>query len=115
VLFALPPALPALGVVQTAAEAPPWTDPLLRSRLTVCLALGLRFFPVAALFSLNAWGAMPASWAQAGAVPGVPLTRYLRRGGCPILLAARAAAGRLVSLLAAPAACPGLLAHAPAD
>jgi len=113
VLFALPPALPALGVVQTAAEAPPWTDPLLRSRLTVCLALGLRFFPVAALFSLNAWGAMPASWAQAGAVHGVPLTRYLRRVVLPFLLAAGSAAALLVALLATADVGTVLLVHPP--
>src|SRR5262249_39124927 len=113
VLFALPPALPALGVVQTAAEAPPWTDPLLRSRLTVCLALGLRFFPVAALFSLNAWGAMPASWAQAGAVHGVPLPGYLRRVVLPFLLAAGSAAALLVALLATADVGTVLLVHPP--
>jgi ABC-type proline/glycine betaine transport system permease subunit len=50
-LFSLPPALTALGLVQLAAAAPAWADPFLRSRFTVCVALGLRFSPVAAVFA----------------------------------------------------------------
>jgi len=45
-LFSLPPALTSLGLIYLGTDAPAWADPLFRSRLTVCLALGLRFFPV---------------------------------------------------------------------
>jgi iron(III) transport system permease protein len=113
VLFALPPALSALGVVQTAAEAPPWTDWLLRSRLTVCLVLGLRFVPVATVFGLGAWGSMPSSWALVGAVHGVSLTRYLRRVVLPALLPAAGAAALLVALLATADVGTVLLVHPP--
>ncbi|HYT95347.1 MAG TPA: hypothetical protein VEL76_41900 [Gemmataceae bacterium] len=100
VLFALPPDLGALGAVQAASAAPAWTDPLLRSRFTVCLVLGLRFVPVAAVLGLRAWGALPASWTAAAALHGVPLTRYLARVVVPFLLPAAAIAMCLVAPLA---------------
>jgi iron(III) transport system permease protein len=99
-LFALPPALGALGVVQAAAQAPTWLDPLLRSQLTVCLVLGLRFVPVAALLGLRAWGSMPPSWALAAALHGVPAWRYLGQVLLPFMLPTAALAGLLVALLA---------------
>jgi iron(III) transport system permease protein len=99
-LLALPPALGALGVVQAAAQAPAWLDPLLRSRLTVCLVLGLRFMPVAALLGLRAWGSMPPSWALAAALHGVPPAKYLSRVVLPFVLPSTAIAKLLVSLLA---------------
>jgi iron(III) transport system permease protein len=99
-LFALPPALGALGVVQAAALAPAWMDPLLRSRLTVCLVLGLRLVPVAALLGLRAWGAMPSSWALAAAVHGIPAGRYVGRVVLPFLLPSAALGALLVVLLA---------------
>jgi iron(III) transport system permease protein len=100
VLFALPPDLGALGVVQVSNKASAWTDPLLRSRLTVCAVLGLRFVPVAALLGLRAWGSMPTSWAQAAALHGVPLWRYLLRVVLPFLLPAAAVALFLIAPLA---------------
>jgi ABC-type Fe3+ transport system permease subunit len=112
-LFALPPALPALGVIQLAADAPAWTDPMLRSRLTVCLALGLRFFPVAAVLGLRAWGSMPVSWALAAGIHGVPLGPYLRRIVLPFLLPAGGAALVLVALLATADIGTVLLLHPP--
>jgi iron(III) transport system permease protein len=112
-LFALPPALPALGIVQLAAAAPAWTDPLLRSRLTVCLALALRFFPVAALLALRAWGSMPPSWVLAAAVHGVPLNRFQRRVVLPHLLPASGVALLLVALLSLADVGTVLLVHPP--
>lgn len=112
-LFALPPALPALGFVHLSAQAPDWSDPLVRSEATVCLALGLRFFSVAALLGLRAWGAMPASWALAGAVHGVPLGRYLLRVVLPHLLPAAGASLLLVGLLATAEVGTVLLVHPP--
>jgi iron(III) transport system permease protein len=99
-LFSLPPALAALGIAQMAARAPAWTDPLLRSRFTVCLALGLRFVPVATILGLRSWGSMPASWAQVAALHGVPLGKYLRNVTGPFLLPVGSLALLLVALLA---------------
>jgi iron(III) transport system permease protein len=113
VLFSLPPALQALGVVRAGASAPAWLDPLLRSRLTVCLTLGLRLFPVAALLVLRAWAAMPASWTQAGAIHGLSLRRYLLRVVVPYLLPALAVSELLVALLATADVGTVLLVHPP--
>ncbi|HEV8717171.1 MAG TPA: hypothetical protein VGX03_30670 [Candidatus Binatia bacterium] len=114
-LFSLPPALTALGVVQLATTVPAWTDPLLRSRLTVCVVLGLRFFPVAAVLGLRAWGSTSATWALAAAVHGVPLTTYLWRVVLPLLLPAGAVATLLVALLATADVSTVLLLHPPGE
>jgi iron(III) transport system permease protein len=115
VLFSLPPALTALGLVQLAATASAWADPFLRSRLTVCAALGLRFFPVAAVLGLRAWGSTSATWALAAAVHGVSLTTYLRRVVLPLLLPAGAVAMLLVALLATADVSTVLLLHPPGE
>jgi iron(III) transport system permease protein len=114
-LFALPPALPALGFIQWSTQAPAWTDALLRSRLTVCLALGLRFFPVAALLSLRAWGSMPSSWPLAAGLHGVSLLRYLWQVAFPSLLPTLAVAVLLVALLATADVGTVLLLHPPGE
>jgi iron(III) transport system permease protein len=113
--LALPPALGALGVIQWATRAPAWTDVVLRSRVTVCLALGLRFFPVAALVSLRAWGSMPSSWALAAGVHGVGLNRYVRHVVWPFLLPSQAVAVLLVALLATADVGTVLLLHPPGE
>jgi iron(III) transport system permease protein len=114
-LFSLPPALTALGLVQLAATAPAWADPFLRSRLTVCEALGVRFFPVAAVLGLRAWGSTSATWALAAAVHGVSLMTYLRRVVLPLLLPAGAVAMLLVALLATADVSTVLLLHPPGE
>ena len=103
----------ALGVVQLATTTPAWADPLLRSRLTVCVALGLRFFPVAAVLGLRAWGSTSATWTLAAAVHGVPATVYLWRVVLPLLLPAGAVAALLVALLASADVSTVLLLHPP--
>jgi iron(III) transport system permease protein len=112
-LFALPPALVALGVIQIAAAAPAWADPFLRSRLTVCLALGLRFFPVTAVLGMRAWSSMPVSWALAAGVHGVPMGTYLRKVLLPFLLPSAAVGLLLVALLATADVGSVLLLHPP--
>jgi len=112
-VFAEPPALIALGLVQLGTTAPEWADPLLRSRLTVCLALGLRLFPVAAVLGLRAWAGMPASWAWAAAVSGVPLGVYVRQVVSPFLLPTLLVAMLLASLLAFADVGTVLLLHPP--
>jgi ABC-type Fe3+ transport system permease subunit len=99
--FTLPPALLALGALRFGAQAPWWTDWLLRSRFTVSLSLGLRCFPVALLFALRSWAAMPPSWALAAGLHGVPLGTYLVRVVLPHLAAAGAPAFLLAALLSA--------------
>ncbi|OWK41108.1 ABC transporter permease subunit [Fimbriiglobus ruber] len=99
-LFALPPMLLALGFVRGATQMPAWTDPVLRGRPGVCLALGMRFFPVAALLTLRSWGAMSPSLARAAGVHGVPLWRYLWRVALPLQRRAVATAVLLVGSFA---------------
>lgn len=99
ILFSLPPALTALGIVQLAARAPAWADPFLRSRVTVCVALGLRFFPIAAVLSLRAWSSTSPSWTMVAAVHGVSLGKYFSKVLFPLLLPALLVAALLVSLL----------------
>jgi iron(III) transport system permease protein len=114
-LFSLPPALAALGLVQIAATVPLWADPVLRSRLTVCVALGLRFFPVAAVLGFRAWGATSATWTLAAAVHGVSLPTYLWRVVLPLLQPAATVAGLLVALLATADVSTLLLLHPPGE
>lgn len=114
-LLSLPPAFSALGIVEIAAGAPAWADPVLRSRFTVSLVLGLRLFPVAAVLGLRAWGSTSASWVLAGSIHGVSLGRYLRRVALPLMLPAGATAVLLVALLATADVGTVLLLHPPGE
>ena len=112
-LFSLPPALPALGLVQMGSFAPAWTDLLLRSRLTVALVLGVRFLPVAAVLALQAWTGSSPSWSQAAAVHGLPLRSYLMRILFFYLVPSACLAAMLVALLATADVSTQLLLHPP--
>ena len=114
-LFCLPPALGAFGIIDLATSTPAWTDPLLRSRTTVALALGLRFFPVAAILGLRAWGSMSVSWAQAAGIHAVPLGTYVQKVVIPFLLPAGGLAVLLVALLATADVGTVLLLHPPGE
>jgi ABC-type Fe3+ transport system permease subunit len=98
--FVLPPAIGALGVVLIASEAPAWLDPLLRSRLTVAVVLGLRLTPIAAIILLRAMGSLPPSWGLAAALHGVSLTLFMRKLLAPFLAVPAAASVALVALVA---------------
>jgi ABC-type Fe3+ transport system permease subunit len=113
--LALPPALTALGIVQLATIAPAWADLLVRSRFTVCAALGVRFFPVAVVLGLRAWGMTSASWGFAASVHGVPLGTYLRRVLFPLLLPVAGVSVLLVALLATADITTVLLIHPPGE
>lgn len=115
VLFSLPPAFMALGIVRVASLAPAWADPLLRSRLTVCLALALRYLPVAIILGLRAWGSTSTSWTMAAGLHGVTLIKYLRRILLPQLLPSSAVAFLLVALLAMGDISTVLLLHPPGE
>ncbi len=112
-LFSLPPAFFAIGIVELATDAPARVDPVLRSRLTVCLALGFRFFPVAAILALRAWGSTSASWSLAAGLHGVSLQTYIRRVVFPLMLPAAGVATLLVALLATADIGTVLLLHPP--
>ena len=112
-ILALPPALGSLGIIHLAAGTPAWADPLLRSRATVCLVLGLRYLPVAVVLAMRAWQSMPMSWVQAAELHGVSLTRYIRKVVIPFLLPTAAAAMALVALLATADVGTVLLLHPP--
>lgn len=114
-LFCVPPALPALGIVGLATSAPAWADALLRSRLTVCVALGLRFVPVASVIALRAWASTAPSWAMAAALHGVPLHRYAARVLMPVLRPAVGVGLLLVALLASADIATVLLVHPPGE
>ena len=113
VLFSLPPSLGALGLVQTASLAPSWSDPLLRSRLTVGGLLALRFLPVATLLAMRSLGTISPSWAQIAAIHGVPLSTYVARVLAPTLRPVEMLTVGLVALLAAADAGTVLLLQPP--
>ena len=113
VFFSLPSAFTALGIVEVAASAPEWADPFLRSSLTVCAGLGLRFLPVAAVISLRAWGSTSPSWTMVATVHGVPLGRYVFKVVVPLLSPAFAVAVIVVALLATADVVTVLLLHPP--
>jgi ABC-type Fe3+ transport system permease subunit len=98
--FVLPPAVGALGGVLIASESPTWLDPLVRSRLTVAVVLGLRLTPIATMILLRAIGSLPPSWGFAAAVHGVSLTLFTRKLLVPFLAAPAAASVALVALVA---------------
>lgn len=113
VAFALPPAMTALGFVSLGTAAPAWADPILRSRLTVCIALGLRFLPIAAVIGLWSLGSASRSWAWAAGLQGVSLGAYLRRVLLPFLLPAGLLSWMLIALLATADVGTMLLLHPP--
>ena len=100
-LFALPPVLTAL-----------WLIPL-SSCFTVGLALALRCLPVAELFGLRAFGAMPRSWSEAAAVHRVPRAIFALRVAAPWLARWAAPAALLAALLATAEIGVVLLLHPP--
>lgn len=84
-LLCLPPSLIGLGIARAATEGPPALDWALRSRLTVCVALAVRFLPVALLFGLRSMASVPSSRVQAAAIHGVGLGAFATRILIPAL------------------------------
>lgn len=115
VVFALPPALYALGCARIGALAPAWFDPLLRSRITICMVLSLRLFPIAVLLLARAYQSLPVTWNFAAAVHGVPWPRYARRVVLPHLATAVATSILLVALAALADVGTVLLLHPPGE
>nr|MBA3543020.1 hypothetical protein [Chthoniobacterales bacterium] len=115
VMFALPPALSALGFIYAASVSPAGLDPLLRSRFTVGLDLALRSLPIAAVFGIRAVGTASPSWAEAAAVHGVSLTSYFRKVLGRWLLPAALLSASLTALLATADVSTVLLLHPPGE
>jgi iron(III) transport system permease protein len=99
-LFALPPALAALGVVRTATRLPAAADWLTRGSLTVALVLGLRFLPIATLGMMRAVGSLSPSLADAARLHGVSPPSFVCRVVLPMLKPALVTAAVLVMVLA---------------
>lgn len=114
-ILVLPPAAIGLGVLRAGTFAPGSLDAVLRSRFTVTLALAARLFPVAAILSLHAWQAVPASWALAASIHGVSLPRFLWRILVPRFLPVLALGGLLVALLSSADVATVLLLHPPGE
>jgi iron(III) transport system permease protein len=112
-LLVLPAAGAALGLARLAALAPGWADDLVRGRVAVCMALGLRLAPLAMLLLLRGYHATSRSWTLAAALHGVPLPTFLARVLLPALLPAVLLAGLVVALLAGGDITTVLLLHPP--
>jgi iron(III) transport system permease protein len=112
-VFLQPPALIALGFVLVGTDAPAWADLLLRSRLTVSLALAARLFPVAMVLGMRSWRSLPSSWSAAAAVHGVPARTFLGRIVAPMFGFPAGTALLIVGLLAVADVGTVLLLHPP--
>ena len=112
-LFTLPPALGALGVVQSATKGPPQLDWLIRGQFTVSLILGLRFLPIATLAMMRAVGSLSTGWTDAARLHGVSSTRFHRRVILPLLKPALLVSFVLVVVLATADITTVLLLHPP--
>ena len=113
VIFSLPAALTALGFLGLSADAPVWTDFLFRSPAAVCLAQGIRLFPIPALLAARFFGSMPASWSWAAELHGISLPRFMMRIVWPMLARPVATGFMVAFLLAAADVGTVLLLHPP--
>lgn len=112
-VFSLPPAQSSLGIIQLATDSPAWADVFLRSRFTVCFALGVRFFPIAVVLGMRAWNSVSPSWTEAAQLHGVPPGLFFGKVLAPFLAPYAAIAGLLVALLATAEIGTVLLLHPP--
>lgn len=100
-LLALPPALPALGLI-------PWSSPA-----AVGAALALRGLPIALLLALRAVGSMPPSWSEAARVHGVSRVGFAVQIAGPWCVRWAAPAAALAAMLATAEIGTVLLLHPP--
>lgn len=84
--FSLPSALFALSFVKLGATVPAVFDLIFRSKWTVCLALGIRFFPLAFLILLRQIHLSSPTWVMAGATLGLSAGNIIRKLFCPFLI-----------------------------
>jgi ABC-type Fe3+ transport system permease subunit len=114
-VLALPPSLSALGWIYLSNVSPASLDPVLRSSLTVGLALAFHLFPIATIFAMRSLGASSVSWVDAAAVHGVSLSAFARRVGVPWMAPALLLGALLVALLATADVSSVLLLHPPGN
>ncbi len=86
IIFSLPAALTALGLLSLSASAPKWTDFLLRSPAAVCIAQGIRLFPLPALLVVRVVGSLPSSWSMAAELHGLSLGLFMIKVVIPQLI-----------------------------
>lgn len=115
VLFALPPALNALGIVHLATISPLQLDPVVRGHSAVMWALALKLIPITAMFAMRGFGTSSASWAAAAALHGVSLATYFVRILIPWLSVIILPAALLAFLLAIADVSTVLLLHPPGE
>ncbi len=113
VIFSLPAALTALGFLQAGADAPAWTDFLFRSPAAVCLAQGIRLFPLPALLAARLFSSLPASWSWAAELHGISLPLFMKRIAGPMLVRPVVTGFMLTFLLAEADVGTVLLLHPP--
>ncbi len=113
VIFSLPASLTALGFVYAGSQAPGWADFIFRSPLAVCLAQGLRLFPVPALLAARFISSIPSSWSHAAEIQGVSLLLFARRIIAPLASRTVLAGFMLAFLLSEADVGTVLLLHPP--
>ncbi len=112
-IFSIPAALPALGLVTAGTTAPHCLDLLFRGRAAVSLSQAVRLFPVSAILISRAFSAIPSSWTWAAEMHGISVWTYLAKIILP-RLAKPMFSGFLITLLLSQAdVATVLLLHPP--
>ena len=113
VIFSLPAALTGLGFLTLAADAPAWTDFLFRSPAAICLAQGIRLFPLPALLAARSFNSMPASWSWAAALHNISFACFMKKIAGPMLARSVITGFMITFLLAQADVGTVLLLHPP--
>lgn len=100
VFFSIPSTLTSMGVMFLAVWAPDSFDFLLRSDATAGVVGALRFFPLAAVLGVRAFGAASPEWTLAAAIHGMPLRTYFLKIILPWILPTAGVVTLLIALLA---------------
>jgi ABC-type Fe3+ transport system permease subunit len=112
-IITMPSIMTSLGFVVFYTSAPEWTDFILRTPLAVCIAQGLRIFPIPALFLIFFLNAFPSSWVWAAGLQGISLKYFCFRIMLPISLQALWAGFILSFLIAAADVGTFVMLHPP--
>lgn len=99
IILSLPPSLNTLGFIKLGTSSPAWLDPLVRSRLTVSIALAFRFLPIATILAMRSFGMTAPSQSYAASVHGISFLLYFRRVLVPILFSTMMISFLIVFLL----------------
>lgn len=113
VIFSLPAAFTSLGFLIAGAQAPAWSDLLFRSPAVICVAQGLRLFPLPALFATKFFNSLPASWSWTAELHGISLAAFMKKIMIPMISRPIATGFILAFLLAEADTGTVLLLHPP--